>query len=310
MADDQGAGSERASIPLYISLSIGAAFLLTLGVIGIVTFRNVQSAAPAGIAAAAVAAPAAARPAAPAAAPAARGPAPVRHALRPRAQGRPSRVAVRHDSRPAKPPVTALLAKPAVAQPAFAQRGRPAAVAVSKAAALPAARRVAETTAGQRSDVPAAPGGSSAGTGQAAPATMASAAPVPGPAVSAAPVAPAAPAAAPAAPAPAPVVVAAAPAPQAPVYAPERIVEARLRNAVQPDFPSDLSVQGQRGTSVVRVTIGPHGEILRLAIDRSSGRAAFDRAAMAAARSSEYVAPQIDGRPGTASYRMVYEFSQ
>lgn len=100
--------------------------------------------------------------------------------------------------------------------------------------------------------------------------------------------------------------VALAPAP--PVYAPEKIVEARVKYAVQPEYPSDSSLVGTNATSVVLVTIGPTGRVIRTAMERSSGYGPFDRAAVNAARATEYYAPKIDGHPATESYRMVYEF--
>lgn len=103
-----------------------------------------------------------------------------------------------------------------------------------------------------------------------------------------------------------PVAVALAPAPS--LYAPERIVEARIKNAVQPDYPSDPSLAGTHATTIVLVTIGPSGRVARTAIEKSSGFNEFDRAALAAARLTDYYAPNIDGKPATETYRMVYDF--
>jgi periplasmic protein TonB len=128
----------------------------------------------------------------------------------------------------------------------------------------------------------------------------------------------AAPTAAPVVPTAAPAVATAAPvavAPPAaeadgPVYAPERIVDAQVRVAVQPDFPETERERGAHGTSVVLVTIDPKGNVVKTAVGSSSGFPGLDRAAVAAARESQFVAPRINGHPATETYRVVYDFSQ
>ncbi len=295
-ADDDGHG-EGGGFPLYISLSIAAAFVVTLGVIGFVTFRNVQSASPYVVAVhadsraqvpAAEASPAFVEPSAP--------PAAAQPAVPSRSPTAPRNVAAAPKAQPSaspQPSATPTPAPPVTPTPHAA----PTPVAPrsdSKAGKLPKTagpvRRVAQASWHERSDAAAAPLSRPAESPAAA-----------------LPVAPTQQATAAAAPteAPTPAVVAAAP-----VYAPERVVEARVRSAAAPEFPSDPSVQGLRGTSSVLVTIGPRGNVLKVAVDRSSGHAAFDQAALNAARNSVYAPPQIDGRPATASYRMVYEFSQ
>jgi len=146
----------------------------------------------------------------------------------------------------------------------------------------------------------------------------ASAPPVETQQVPAATEAPAAPTAAAAAPTDAPVPAAtvapaaaptAAPAQDVPIYAPQRIVDAQVRVAVQPDYPDVERERGEKGTSVVLVTIDPKGNVVSASISSSSGYAALDRAAVAAARSSQFVAPKINGHPATETYRLVYDFS-
>jgi TonB family protein len=306
--DDDGRGGEGGGFPLYISLSIGAAFVATLGVIGFVTFSNVQSSATPYVVA--VRAPdRAAAPTSPYVARAAL-PAPAAPTRRIR------RVASLHESpeKPAPSPSAPALERPS-------PRPLPTASAQAAATKEPAAlakaaspgRRIAQNPTEARSDVPVAPASkpaeapAAARPALAAPAASAAAvAPAVSPAATVPPAREAAPADAPPA-AATPSVVAAV---QAPVYAPERVVEARVRVAAQPDFPNDPSVQGLRATSAVLVTIGPTGRVIRAAIDKSSGHRAFDEAALEAARNSAYAPPLIDGRPATASYRMVYEFSQ
>jgi protein TonB len=124
--------------------------------------------------------------------------------------------------------------------------------------------------------------------------------------------APAAPTAAPVVPTAAPVAPAQPPAAEAdgPVYAPERIVDAQVRVAVQPDFPETERERGAHGTSIVLVTIDPKGNVVKTAVGSSSGYPGLDRAAVAAARESQFVAPRINGHPATETYRVVYDFSQ
>ena len=94
-----------------------------------------------------------------------------------------------------------------------------------------------------------------------------------------------------------------------PIYAPERIVDAQVRVAAQPDFPDGARERGEHGTSIVLVTIDPKGNVVSAAVAASSGFPALDRAAIAAARASQFVAPKINGRPATETYRLVYDFS-
>lgn len=116
-----------------------------------------------------------------------------------------------------------------------------------------------------------------------------------------------APTAAPVAPPPA---TPAAPAQDSvPIYAPERIVDAQVRTAAQPDFPDADRERGEHGTSVVLVTIDPKGNVVSTSVSSSSGYPALDRAAVAAARESQFVAPKINGHPATETYRLVYDFT-
>ena len=115
------------------------------------------------------------------------------------------------------------------------------------------------------------------------------------------------------APTAAPVVATAAPAPvedpNAPVYEPQRIVEAQVRVAVQPDYTDMDRERGAHGTSVVLVTIDPKGNVVSASIGSSSGYPGLDREAIVAARASTFVAPRINGHPATETYRVVYDFT-
>ena len=95
-----------------------------------------------------------------------------------------------------------------------------------------------------------------------------------------------------------------------PIYAPQRVVDAQVRVAVQPDFPDVDRERGAHGTSVVLVTIDPKGNVVSAAVGTSSGYPGLDRAAVSAARASQFVAPRINGHPATETYRVVYDFSQ
>jgi len=111
----------------------------------------------------------------------------------------------------------------------------------------------------------------------------------------------------PATPAPAPATE--APAANAPIFEPQRIVDAQVRVAVQPEYTETDRARGAHGQSVVLVTIDPKGNVVSASIGSSSGYTSLDHAAMSAAKSSQFVAPKINGRPATETYRVVYDFS-
>jgi periplasmic protein TonB len=84
--------------------------------------------------------------------------------------------------------------------------------------------------------------------------------------------------------------------------------DSNFRYKATPNYPDLQMQEGVEGTVIVLVTIGPDGSLLDATVDQSSGNAALDAAALAAARDSLYTAPLRDGRPVTAQYRIVYEF--
>ena len=49
-----------------------------------------------------------------------------------------------------------------------------------------------------------------------------------------------------------------------------------------PSYPSEAIAERVEGTTTLRATVGPEGEVTKLEIDRSSGSAVLDRAAMSA----------------------------
>jgi len=306
--DDDGSGGQRGRFPLYIALSLGGILAATLAVIGFVTFQHVESSA-----AYADAAPADSRVASPALT---RVAVPDRAMSRAAAPPTTSRVAVRGPRHVVSVPRIAVSVRPS--PPPAAPSAAPTAAPESESRApAPAAirqrpsgaRRVAAATESAPGD-PATTSDARPEVGAASPVILtATTVATPAPALPATavnlPAASPPPTEAPA-PEPTPAVVAAAPAPARP---PQR-VEARVKLAAEPDFPSDPSVAGLHGTSAVLVTIGPRGKVVNVALERSSGHASFDQAALNAARRTIYVPAVIDGKPTTASYRMVYEFGQ
>jgi TonB family protein len=306
--DDDGFGGPRGTFPLYLAVSLGGALAATLAAIGFVTFQHVESSA-----ADAVAVHAGNRIAlrgesgvAPSPSAPARVAAPVmvvRH--RPHLVRSPNEASeVKASALPSATRATAAAAL--VADPVSESRASTTGVSRHRATG---ARHVTSVVAAGPGG--AAPSGAEPGRGSAAPViltatSVATPEPMlpgtaaPGQAASPPPAEAAAPEATPA-------VVAAAPAA---VRSPAQVVEAHVKLAAQPDFPSDPSVAGLHGTSAVLVTIGPRGGLVNVALEHSSGHASFDQAALNAARRTLYAAALIDGKPATASYRMVYEFGQ
>ena len=93
-----------------------------------------------------------------------------------------------------------------------------------------------------------------------------------------------------------------------PVYAPRVVVDARFIDRVSPAYPAIAREQGASGTAIVLATVGPHGNVVSVQIDQSTGNKLLDEAAVEAARSSRFQAPEIDGKPATETYRIVYSF--
>ena len=102
--------------------------------------------------------------------------------------------------------------------------------------------------------------------------------------------------------------VAATPEPT-PIYEPAVVVDARFVSQVQPIYPEIPKSQGIQGTAVVLVTVGPDGNVISLSIGQSTGNRLLDAAALEAARSSKFQAPEVDGHPATETYRIVYTFA-
>ncbi|HYK53401.1 MAG TPA: TonB family protein [Candidatus Eremiobacteraceae bacterium] len=93
-----------------------------------------------------------------------------------------------------------------------------------------------------------------------------------------------------------------------PVYAPTIVVDARFVDRAEPVYPDIAKEQGVGGTAIVLATIGPDGRVISVSIDQSTGNRQLDNAAVAAAHSSRFEPPEIDGKPATETYRIVYTF--
>jgi periplasmic protein TonB len=112
-------------------------------------------------------------------------------------------------------------------------------------------------------------------------------------------------------PAPQPTAPPATPTPDAqptPVYAPSVVVDARFVDKISPVYPDMAREQGAQGTAILLATVGPKGNVLSVEVEQSTGNHLLDDAAMTAARSSKFEPPEIDGKPATETYRIVYTF--
>ena len=92
------------------------------------------------------------------------------------------------------------------------------------------------------------------------------------------------------------------------MYAPRVVVDARFVDRVSPSYPDIAREQGAQGTAIVLATVGPKGNVISVQIDQSTGNKLLDQSALAAARTSRFQPPQIDGKPATETYRIVYTF--
>ena len=92
------------------------------------------------------------------------------------------------------------------------------------------------------------------------------------------------------------------------LYEPSVVVDARFVNRVSPAYPDMAREQGASGTAIVLATVGPTGNVLSVAIDQSTGNKLLDGAALSAARESRFEPPEINGKPATETYRIVYTF--
>jgi protein TonB len=107
-----------------------------------------------------------------------------------------------------------------------------------------------------------------------------------------------------------PTVAPATPAPtEAPPSGPITATEAAFTLRVQPDYPQIAQDQGIQGTAIVLVTIGVDGTLVSATIDKSSGNALLDQAALKAAHESRFRPYLVNGKPVEQQYTIVYEFT-
>ncbi len=109
----------------------------------------------------------------------------------------------------------------------------------------------------------------------------------------------------PATPAAGPVEPVAAPSPTDYRYV---IVSARFIHRVDPIYPQDTLSEGEEGTVIILLTIGPDG-VSDVRVWETSGYPALDRAALEAAKESTYSVPEVNGEPVTETYRIIYTFA-
>ena len=82
----------------------------------------------------------------------------------------------------------------------------------------------------------------------------------------------------------------------------------RMTRKIQPDYPDWAKSAGIQGTAIVILSLGPDGQVLSAHIGESSGSAALDQAALAAARASGYACPAGTGNGGPDLYQVIYTF--
>jgi len=87
------------------------------------------------------------------------------------------------------------------------------------------------------------------------------------------------------------------------------LVDARFKDRVVPSYPDMCAQQGEAGTAIVEVTIGPDGAVTAAWMGQSSGFDCLDRAALQAAKESTYFPPEQNGQAVSQTYRIVYDFS-
>lgn len=97
-------------------------------------------------------------------------------------------------------------------------------------------------------------------------------------------------------------------APQTPAAA-VAIMPSAFVHQIQPEYPQIARDEGAQGDVMIRVTIGPQGEVVDALVAVSSGNASLDAAALNAAKDSTYAPPLENGVPTTQAYLIVYTFS-
>jgi TonB family protein len=98
------------------------------------------------------------------------------------------------------------------------------------------------------------------------------------------------------------------PVPSTPPEPTASFAPCRMTRKIQPDYPEWAKSAGIQGTAIVILSLGPDGEVLSAHIGESSGNAALDQAALAAARASAYACPAGTSGGGPDLYQVIYTF--
>jgi protein TonB len=77
---------------------------------------------------------------------------------------------------------------------------------------------------------------------------------------------------------------------------------------VQPMYPEDARKAGAEGTSIVEVTVGADGVMVRCSLATSSGNSQLDEAALQAVHVSKFAAGTRDGKPVVMKVNVPFRF--
>jgi protein TonB len=90
---------------------------------------------------------------------------------------------------------------------------------------------------------------------------------------------------------------------------PSDIREGAFLKRVVPSYPPVCIAQGAGGTVVIEITIESDGSVAAARVGQTSGYSCLDEAALAAAKESTYRPPELNGKPVSETYRIVYDFA-
>jgi protein TonB len=81
-------------------------------------------------------------------------------------------------------------------------------------------------------------------------------------------------------------------------------------NRAEADYPDFARNNHIEGTAIAKIDIDASGKIVKTAIQKSSGNAALDQAALKASRESSFKAATEECKPVASVYVMVVDFHQ
>ncbi len=87
-----------------------------------------------------------------------------------------------------------------------------------------------------------------------------------------------------------------------------RVEPARRLSQIEPEYPALLQSQRTEGDVTVRVTLSAQGTVQHVELLRAASEAAFNDAALIAARRERFVPETHDGRPVSTSLTYTYRF--